>query len=191
MAIFYRGAGVGTYWHEKDARTSGFTPKSGGTQHNVDRLMQHVARANVDSPYISLTRSYGVAYNYAIMGRTVPSEDTPAYVYEIVISDPIPEGLELLDPIQEVARAAPRPPASISYQHDGDINFILGVVSPSKMEDFLTKPIKQPPRGEGTPRPANLSIELETLARALRDAEILAVGNIPSSCVQSRHAILE
>ena len=44
----------------------------------------------------------------------------------------------------------------------------------------------QPPVSEGTPRPPNLTIELETLVRALRDAEILAHGNIPATCVKNR-----
>jgi hypothetical protein len=56
------------------------------------------------------------------------------------------------------------------------------------MKQFLTTPIVQPPPRRGTQRPANLSIELETLVRSLRDAEILAVGNIPASCVRNRYA---
>ncbi|MDG4603388.1 MAG: hypothetical protein P9C48_09030 [Defluviicoccus sp.] len=42
---------------------------------------------------------------------------------------------------------------------------------------------------QGTPRAPNLSPELETLVRALRDAEILAVGNVPASCVRSRYEV--
>ena len=36
---------------------------------------------------------------------------------------------------------------------------------------------------KGTPRPPNLSLELETFVRSLRDAEILAYGTIPATCV--------
>lgn len=36
---------------------------------------------------------------------------------------------------------------------------------------------------ECTPRSPNLSLELETFVRALRDAEILAYGTIPAACV--------
>ena len=53
------------------------------------------------------------------------------------------------------------------------------------MENFLTQYAKQPPSSEGTPRPPNLTIELETLVRALRDAEILAHGIIPATCVKN------
>ena len=38
---------------------------------------------------------------------------------------------------------------------------------------------------EGTPRSPNLTMELETLVRALRDAEILAHGIIPATCVKN------
>ena len=47
----------------------------------------------------------------------------------------------------------------------------------------------QPPSSEGTPRTPNLTIELETLVRALRDAEILAHGNIPPAAVKSRFEV--
>ena len=36
-----------------------------------------------------------------------------------------------------------------------------------------------------TSRPPNLSLQLETLVRALRDAEILAYGIIPATCVMN------
>ena len=51
--------------------------------------------------------------------------------------------------------------------------------------DFLEQHTLQPPASEGTPRPPNLTIELETLVRALRDAEILAHGIIPATCVKN------
>ena len=65
MAVYYRGAGVGTHWNNIDAMTSGFTPKEPGGTASVDRIMLHIARADVKSPYISLTASFGIAYYYA------------------------------------------------------------------------------------------------------------------------------
>ena len=50
---------------------------------------------------------------------------------------------------------------------------------------FLTQHAMQPPSSEGTPRSPNLTIELETLVRVLRDAEILAHGIIPATCVKN------
>jgi hypothetical protein len=190
MPIFYRGAGVGTYWYENDARLNGFTPQSPGTAPSIDRLMHHVARGTVKSPYISLTRSYGVACVYAVFsGRTQPTETDPGYVYEIEIGAPLPPGLQLLDPVKEVAMAAPEPLDSISYQHDGLPDFLLGVMKPMEMGQFLMASCPQPPPSGGTPRPPNLTIELETLVRALRDAEILAVGNIPAAYIQNRYNV--
>jgi hypothetical protein len=190
MPIFYRGAGVGTYWHENDARLNGFTPKKPGAIHSIERLIEHIVRADVNSPYISLTRSYGVAYWYAVLfGRARATETNPGYVYEIELNAPLPPGLQLLDPVKEVAAAAPEPLDSISYQHDGLPDFLLGVMNPVEMGQFLTTPSLQPPPGGGIDRPPNLSKELETLVQALRDAEILAVGNIPATYVRNRYEV--
>lgn len=190
MPIFYRGAGVGTYWHENGARLNGFTPKKPGAVHSIERLMEHIARADVNSPYISLTRSYGIAYWYAVpLSRDTATETNPGYVYEIELSHPLPPGLQLLDPVKEVAKAAPEPLDSISYQHDGRPDFLLGVINHMEMGQFLTTPCLQPPPGGGTPRRPNLTIQLETLVRALRDAEILAVGNIPAAYIRNRHNV--
>ena len=151
------------------------------------RQMLHIARSTVNSPFISLTRSYGVAWHYAMLSSEwVPTPEDPAYVHEIEIQEPLPPGLHLLDPVKEVAQMLPSPISlGPPYQHDGLPDFLLGVVDPGRMENFLTQYVKQPPSSEGTPRPANLTIELETLVRALRDAEILAQGIIPSICVKN------
>ena len=160
-------------------------------QATPDQLMLHIARGTVNSPFISLTRSYGIAVNYAsFFGTVVPTPQYPAYVYEIEISEPIPSGLKLLDPIKEVAPILP-PPIAIqpSYQHDGGPAFLLGVVDPINMRQFLTQYAPQPPDSAGTPRTPNLTIALETLVRTLRDAEILAEGTIPASCVNHRFEV--
>lgn len=187
MALFYRGAGIGTYWHTSDARLSGFTPKSPGTISNTDRLMRHVARGAVNSPYISLTKSYDVAVMYARdASRTMSlTSSNPAYVYEIEINDPLPGGLQLLDPLVEIASSVSSPLSS-NYHNEGTPYFLLGVVAPLQMGHFLKMPVSYPPGSGGTSRPPNLSLELEALARALRDAEILAVGNIPKAYVTDR-----
>jgi hypothetical protein len=109
-------------------------------------------------------------------------------VYEIEIDDPPPLGLQLLDPIKEIANALPPPLSRTSYQHDGVQTFLLGVIDPKSMKRYLSVPIVQPPPRGGTIRPANLTLELETLVRALRDAEVLATGAIPSSCVRHRYS---
>jgi hypothetical protein len=191
MPIFYRGAGVGTYWHQHDARLTGFMPKTPMIVPSVDRVMQHVARGTISSPYISLTRSYGVAWSYAVgFGRAQLTPSRPAYVYEIELENPLPQGLQLIDPVKEIILAVASPLAAITYQHDGLPNFLLGVIDPDNMRKFLDEQSPQPPPASGTPRRPNLTIELETIVRSLRDAEILAIGNIPAALIRQRIEVL-
>lgn len=190
MAIFYRGSGVGTYWHFNDARLIGFNAHFPGANRTTASLMNHIKNGTTASPFISMTRSYSVAWSYALFsGHAVPTAGAPAYVYEIVINDPPPVGLTVLDPLSEIAAAVPAPLSAISYQHDGLPAFLMGVLDPVSMSHHLTAQIKQPPPGGAAPRAANLTPELETLVRALRDAEILAVGTIPTGCVVNRYSV--
>lgn len=190
MPLFYRGAGPGTYWHVNDARLTGFTAQAEGMARGINPLRLHIARGTVSSPYVSLTRSYGIAWHYAVFcGKTVAvaTDANSGYVYEIEIDKPAPQGVILIDPIKEVADDLPKPlDSGPPYQHDGGPDFLLGVVNPARMPAFLTVAYLQPPPGGGTVRPPNLSIDLETLVRALRDAEILAVGGIPAHCIRRR-----
>lgn len=186
MATYYRGAGIGSWWHTRDARHLGFVPKNTAMDHSTDRLMQHIARSVIDSPYISLTRSYGIAYDYAVYGDTVATPDNRAFVYEIEIKQP--RGFQLIDPIKEIAKDLPRPLQSTSYQHDGDRDYLLGVIS-YRFRQYREAPIRQPPLAGGTSRPANLSLHLETLVRAIRDAEIMVIGTIPKNCVVTRYEV--
>ena len=185
--IVYRGAGIGSYWHVHNPAVRGFTARAPHTSATSERLMHHISRGTGNSPFISLTRSYAVARHYAVLSsaRTATPTD-PAYVYEIEIQFPLPAGLQLLDPVKEVALALPEL-ASVGppYQHDGMPNFLLGVADPENMKRFLEQHAPQPPSNGGTPRPPNLSMELETLVRVLRDAEILALGIIPATCVRN------
>ena len=187
MAIFYRGAGINTYWYLNDPIEQGFVARDPEMTPTTTRQTLHIARSTVNSPFISLTRSYAVAWRYAMVSsERIPTPEDPAYVHEIEIQEPLPPGLHLSDPVKEVAQMLPSPTSSVPpYQHDGLPDFLLGVVDPGRMGHFLTRLAKQPPSSEGTPRPPNLTIELETLVRALRDAEILAHGIIPAICVKN------
>ena len=182
MPLFFRGAGVGTHWHpaNNDARLLGFTPQFPGMMRTHNRLMQHIALTTTSSPYISLTRSWGVAMSYALNGRAQATQANPAYIYEIELDEPLPTGLVLLDPVREVANNVP-PPTGMPYQHNGSPDFLLGIVDPIGQQQFLGQISPQPVGA--VPHPANMSLELITIVRALRDAEILAVGSIPSNCV--------
>lgn len=186
MPIFYRGSGIGTYWHQNDARVNGFLPRSPGIRHSESRIIEHVGNGTTTTPYVSLTCSYEIAYDYARhAGHDFPSASEPAYVYEIEIPEPLPSEYTLLDPVKLILEACTPPPAT-PYQHDGGPSFILGVMSPGRLGHLLTKPAVFPPPGGRTPRPPRLSKELEAVARALRDSELLFLGAIPSAWIQKR-----
>lgn len=196
MATFYKGAGIGTHWHTRDSRQEGFTARAPGTAPTIEALVSHIVVGTAESPYISLTRSYAVAWNYAMSGGTsIPTLDNPGYVYEIEIDTPLPAELKFLDPIKEIAMNLP---ISIDadfggeypfYQHNGLPNFLLGVVSPGDMSHFRIGRQPQPP-GPGLPCPPNLTPQLEALVNALRDAEILFHGSIPSYCIKERFEVV-
>ena len=175
MATFYKGAGIGTHWHTRDARRVGFTARSPETDPTTPALITHIATGTANSPYISLTRSYAVAWHYAVFSsKQEPGQGKPAYIYEIEIDDSLPHGLNLLDPAKEVVHILPQP--------------LRGVVDLDYMEDLL---------GGQTPHPANLggdfspSVELQLIALtfAQRDAEVLAHGYIPPFCVKHRFEV--
>jgi len=188
MATFYKGAGIGTHWHVHDSRRVGFTARSPATYPETKVLIEHIATGTDNSPYISLTRSYAVAWDYAMNGTEIPTSTNPGYVYEIEIDIPLPSDLRILDPIKEVALSLPMADSESEYpfyQHNGLTNFLLGVVSPSDMLHFQIGRELQPP-GPGVPCAPNLTSQLEALVKALRDAEILACGHIPAHCVKNR-----
>jgi len=69
------------------------------------------------------------------------------------------------------------------------MNFLLVVVDPAGMVAYRAALIRVPKGSAPTPRPANLSLELETFVRALRDAEVLVLGAIPHTHVINRHDV--
>ena len=196
MATFYKGAGIGTRWHIHDSRLVGFTARAPEAAPTTAALIDHIAAGTVNSPYISLTRSYAVAWDYAMRGGTdIPTLDKPGYVYEIEIGNPLPSGLKPLDPVKEVALSLQAPIDTDAqeglpfYQHNGLPTFLLGVVDPISMLHFQVGRQPQPP-GPGVPCDPNLTPPLKTLVNTLRDAEILFHGFIPSYCVKDRFDVV-
>jgi len=183
-AVFYRGAGIGTYWHGHDARISGFSPILPGAARNTATLKSHVIHGTLRSPYISLTKSFGVAADYARMGRAVPNASMKAYVYVIHLPKSAGSGVHLLDPLVEIL-SSHKDPLKSDYHHDGVQDFLLSIVKPSSFPINPAHYLQPPPAG-GTLRAPNLTDDLQTMVRALRDSEILAVGTIPASCVVDR-----
>ena len=192
MPIFYKGAGPGTHWDVNNAQVIGFTAHSPTIVPTHNRMILHVARGTTTGPYISLTRSYDVAWNYAVYcgpSQLVATASKPGFVYEVELDDPLPQGVTLLDPVKEIAKNVPGPLSPVTYQHDGSQEFLLGVVRPTKSSKYLKQACRQPPPATGTNRPANLTLDLESLVRALRDAEILALGAIPAAFVRNRFSV--
>jgi hypothetical protein len=184
MTVLYKGVGVRTFLYGASPRTE-FRARMPTLPGNVDSIMRHVALGTTASPYISLTRSYGVAEGYARdAGRAFPTHALPAYVYEFDISTPLPSAIvEVIDPVAEVAARNQNPLLPISYHHDGTADFLLGVIDPNTMAAHLNAVIRTPKGSAPTPRPAKLTIELETIVRALRDAEVLVRGVISNADV--------
>jgi hypothetical protein len=110
-------------------------------------------------------------------------------VYVIDIPNPIParSGYDLIDPVAEIAAINSNPLTS-SYTHDGNQHFLLGVVSPTAFAHYRNA-LTQRAGSWATPRPPNLTEELEAMVRALRDAEVLAIGHLPAACITDVHAV--
>jgi hypothetical protein len=189
MTRFYKGVGIGTYLHSLEVRgmgpqRNGIAPVRGGGGRSLDDYIDHIVNGTMSSACVSLTKSFSIARQYALaFGKAWPSASYPAYVYVIDIPNPIPAnaGYSIIDPMAEIAKAHANPLTS-SYAHDGDQNFLLGVVNPKAYAHYrnaLTRRVGT----WATPRPANLSLELEAMVRALRDSEALIIGHIPAACV--------
>ncbi len=196
MATYYKGAGIGTHWHTNDPRKIGFTPRSPESSPDTETIIEHVSTSTLNSPFVSLSRSYAVAWHYAInSGADEPTHDNPGYVYVIEIMNPLHSNLKLIDPVREVGFSLHDPNYIISdeshyaYQHNGLPNFPFSVVDPINQSEFQIGRQPQPP-GPGAPCPPNLTVQLEALVNALRDAEILVHGHIPSDFVKDRHNVV-
>lgn len=194
MATFYKGAAIGTHWHANDARQLGFTARSPEANPSTEALIHHIASGTHNSPYISFTLSYAVAWDYAMRGGTaniIPTKNNPGYVYALEISKPLSSDLMIFDPIREVALSlqdlnqAEIQENSFFYQHNGLPDFLLGVVDPKKKLDYQVGRLPKPP-GPGEKCLPNLTPQLTSLVNTLRDAEILVYGHIPPSCVKKR-----
>ena len=83
MATFYKGAGIGTHWHTRDSRRVGLTARSPGTSTGTEVFIDHIATSTANSPYISLTRSYAVAWHYAVFFL---ARESPVQVNQLIFT---------------------------------------------------------------------------------------------------------
>ena len=175
MATFYKGAAIGTHWHTHDSRRVGFTARFPSTHLETEIFIDHIVANIPNSPYISLTRSYAVAWHYAVFnGKQEPGPGKPTYIYEIEIDDSLPHGLNLLDPVKEVVHILPQP--------------LRGIVNLEYMADILDNPVSQLPNSSSRFSP-DVERQLIALVFAERDAEVLVHGYIPPFCVKQRFEV--
>ena len=172
MATFYKGAGVGTHWHSNDSRRIGLTARSPEATPTTEALIHHIATGTVNSPFILLTRSYALAWHYAVFsGKREPTQENSAYIYEIEIDDSLPHGLNLLDPTKELVHILPQP--------------LRGIMDLTYMYNYLEGHPTNP-TGDFSP---NVELQLIALTFAQRDAEVLIHGYIPPFCVKHRFEV--
>lgn len=191
MPRFYKGVGVGTYlhMHRNNVMRHGMQPTSPHKPYDINALFDHIG-GHTSSPCMSLTRSFGVARDYAIDGRIRPASGLPGYVYAIDIDWPPPDPIKMvLDPVAAIAAEVNTPLAPTSYHHNGDMTLLLGLVNELTMRRYLTRLAHEPPGSSATPAPARIDPALRAIVRALRDAEIIVLGHIPSSCIKECYAI--
>jgi hypothetical protein len=186
MTHFYKGVGVGTYLHLKDLKSIGIAPADPNGLFNCDMAMQHISSGPDHTPCVSVTRSYAVAEGYARTGKFPPSSGAPGYVYVIDVPKTLPPKIDVVDPVYIVAEECKNPLISPSYHHDGGQKFLIGVVSPSTHRRCLNAHPPRPPGSSVISRPPNLSQHLQTMVFALRDAEALIVGSVPSAWIIDR-----
>src|SRR5258707_514904 len=99
---FFKGVGVGTHNYLTDFRTTGISPRTTGVLNDVF-VMQPINGGTTYSPCVSLTKSFGVARDYAMnAGFHAPNPMVPAYVYEIHIPEKN-AGMSIIDPVGFIA----------------------------------------------------------------------------------------
>jgi hypothetical protein len=190
MPLFYKGVGVGTHHHGSTFPLGGLTARNPGGSTSINSVITHIAKATTTTPFISVTRSYGVAEMYAYSSLTAPpTQANPGYVWEVEINDPAPTGVIVWDPLQQIA-GQHNPLGHFTYQHDGDQDFIHAVADEGKpgAAVYLAKLVRLPGMQNGT-RPPNRSDDLLGMVRALRDSEVLVLGTIPQSCFINRYPV--
>jgi hypothetical protein len=179
MPLFYKGVAYGTHWYDKyDSRHGFWAPKPEKLDEDLE-IINHISNGgSAQSPFLSVTTSYGVALSYAknkqLVNGTILELEGLIYVID---SDQEP-GLRIIDPVKRIAEGLKAPH---DYHHSGSRNCLLELIEPGvtglKEEVLFPKP----PGNQGVE--THFSAELKTMVYALRDSEILIFGEIPASCI--------
>ena len=184
----YKGASPGSHWWTNDAKgAGGFTVARG--PRNLNAIVRHIVNYSWPSPYSSFSASFAAASAYALPGATAA---VPGYVYEIDVQLALPH-VGFIDPAREIVNENPAIGAAgaIPTYHDGGADLILGIADPSRAAVLTSPPRKPHPKngqhlGPGAPV---VHDELRALVFAVRDAEVLATGNVPAACIVHRYPV--
>ncbi len=189
MSIYYRGAPVSTYWHKYDARIRGFSPVEPlSTKSTVDRVMNHITESITHSPFISFTKSFGIAREYAT--RKIASPTKPGFVYEIDLPDPLPKSVEIIFPIKMMICNELNRTLDVDYHYEGDSRLLIGIIDPRNYRNLLNLQRKLPFDGpERLGSVVTTTKKLKTIVFCLRDAEVLVKGEIPKEWVFKRYEV--
>lgn len=116
-----------------------------------------------------------MAWHYAVFSsKREPTEEVPAYIYEIEIDDSIPHGLNLLDPAKEIIHNLPQP--------------LRGIMDLDYMANLLDGKTPKPSNYGGDLSPM-VEFQLIALTFSQRDVEMLVHGYIPPFCVKHRFEV--
>ena len=178
--ILYKGAGPGTHWHSNNAQLTGFSATAAMVANGSSALL-HIIQGSIPSPYISFTTSFAVACKYALTGPAgIATAANPGYVYEI---DTVISPVNLTDPIAVISGMAT--PARYAHEHDGGVDLILGIASPTTHGAILSASPRTPRNLAHAP---TISPTLQGLIFAIRDAELLA-QSVPAACIRQLHRV--
>lgn len=168
----FKGASAGSHWFDHDPRTSNGFVSSPGMQ-DVDSIVAHITSYSHPSPYLSFTASPAIARGYALpLGYTARGR-----IYEI---DTDKLKLALVDPLAEIVKAYGvlakfAGPLWVTH-HNGDAG-LLGAIAAGQAPP---SPVLHRRNAQVVP---TVMPHLQALVFALRDAEVLVVGNPPAACI--------
>ncbi len=142
-------------------------------------IISHITAYSQASPFTSFTTSYAIARGYALAGPGgLASQGNPGYVYQVDLQQLATPGIfRVFDPVASVVHGRN---GSLVHDHNGDAGLlpllVAGLASPAP-----------PVQGRfGKTLPLRLAHELQVLVNALRDAEVLVEGSLPSVVVTGR-----
>jgi hypothetical protein len=189
MARYFKGAALGSHWHLNDARLSGFTAINVANSHSGAAIINHIVHGTSNSPYVSITKSWMMALQYARQSRlpdVAATANLPAYIYEIDFTDTT---VSLYDAIVEIGKTLPTPHLQIGYAHNGDSRLIAAILN-GKLANYLKRAkLTGPPNNNNAAVAPVVSDELRALLLTLRDAEVLVLHAIPRNYITIRHNV--